>query len=49
MTDADDSDFPRLAYSTAKGRAYQGDSRRIIQAKGAKAGSVDLIFTSTLR
>src|SRR5687767_10604935 len=39
-------DRPQLAYSTSKGKAYQGDSRLFVEAKCAKPGSVDLIFTS---
>lgn len=46
MTASDTTSSPRLAYSTAKGKAYKGDSRQVIEAKAMKAGSVDLIFTS---
>lgn len=38
--------MPRLAYSTTKGKAFQGDSRLVINAKALEPGSVDLIFTS---
>lgn len=37
---------PCLAYTTAKGKAYQGDSRLVLSSKVMKPGSVDLIFTS---
>ena len=35
-----------LAYTTAFGRAYQGDSRDLFAAAEVESGSVDLIFTS---
>jgi site-specific DNA-methyltransferase (cytosine-N4-specific) len=36
----------RLAYSTALGRAYQGDSRELLASDEVPPGSVDLLMTS---
>lgn len=43
---ADINSPPRLAYTTTKGKAYQGDSRLVLESKAMKPKSVDLIFTS---
>ncbi len=36
---------PRLAYTTAKGRAFQGDSRLVLASQVMRPGFVDLIST----
>jgi DNA modification methylase len=46
MTYTNDEQRPVLAYTTAKGRAYKGDSRLIVEAGAVRPGSIDLIFTS---
>lgn len=38
--------LPRLAYTTPYGRAFQGDSRHLLDSGVLEAGSIDLIFTS---
>lgn len=39
-------DKPRLAYTTSYGRAYQGDSRKLLLSDEIEPESVDLIVTS---
>lgn len=36
----------QLAYSTPSGRAFQGDSRRLLSSSSIRAGSVDLLIMS---
>src|SRR4051812_45148066 len=46
MTAPQMENLPKLAYRTALGSAYQGDSRRLAESEFLQPGSVDLIFTS---
>lgn len=46
MNSSDNAFIPRLAYTTAKGCAYKGDSRLVLDGNALKPASVDLIFTS---